>query len=194
MKLTKTQKLELYSQLLGLIIEGKSGEEISDEMGLSQLEVEGLRRELVEKHAESLQRKPIEHVYAEYVIEQTQNIHDLTKIIVEWDKDSKSLSGVVGAIRARSDIADKIVQHGQKMGVLKQKVVDGSSIDLGDLTTEELVKRIAEQHKKTALLVEKNQDRDFIDIPIGSEIHYGPSLKDKDKKVKKKKRKRSAAN
>lgn len=211
MKIARKEQLERLSTFFSLLIEGVELEEISFKMGLSPSQIVELKNKLIDLKTEEVRNKPVEHVYVEYMLEQMKNMYDLTKLIKKYDGDHRSMSAVVGAIRVRSEISDKILQRGQDCGLIKktpQQSENKHAILIAGLNSLELADKIKEQWRSLANLVSKESNENIIDLPVPENLHYGETskfleekdededdedeiyIKPKKKKKKKKKKKR----
>lgn len=197
MKLTKKELMEVAATLFSLISDGYDDSEIMSEMGLTALELTQLKAKMFDLKSEELRTKPIEHTYVEYMLNQLHNVHDLTVMIGEY-KESKQANAIVGAVRARAEIYDKMLAKGQDCGLIK-KVAERKEIVagvlIGDLSNEQLRKMVVKELGGLKALAGKYGDTEFMALPAPIDLHHGPSLKDEmpTKKKKKKKGKRVKA-
>ncbi len=175
MRLTKEQLKEAIDRLYHYIAEGHDESDIMDEFGLTITEYEKLKRTMFDEKASELRASPTEHTYIKYILEQIQNVKDLTEIITEH-KTSKNVGACVSAIRARSDITDKIIARGQEFGIL-HKEADKKEIRGGfmvaELSSKDLKTVITKELTGLNNMIEKYGDNDIIDLePV--ETHRGP--------------------
>jgi len=111
---------EALAKALALLSSGVTDEMAAEQMGLSLAEFAKVKEELLAKEAERLRGQTTEEVYAGYVINQLACINDLLAVQKDFS-GSKQASAVVGAIRARSEILDKIVTRGQEFGFVEKE-------------------------------------------------------------------------
>lgn len=177
MKLTKDQLREAVLRIYGLLCTGVDEADVLDEMGITATEYEGLKAAMFEAKTQEVHSKPIEHVYIEYMIEQLRNISDLNDIIANYRK-TKQATALVGAIRARSEITDKLITRGQEFGLIK-KVANRNEIVAGlviaNLTNQELKKEITGGLNLLNEMIGKYGDRNIIDVTPGK-VHRGRGL------------------
>jgi hypothetical protein len=107
--------------------EGLTDEEVSKKLGLKFSDYESLKAKFIENEATIIREKSTEHTYVEFVLEQKRCINDLEELISSYDKE-KNMSAHVGAVRAKSDIVDKIVKMGQDFGLIERKADSGRMI------------------------------------------------------------------
>lgn len=83
-------------------------------------------------------------VYAKYVMEQRGCVGEL-QVMINSFKTSKQHNALVGAVRAKSDILDKIVNKGQDMGLIDKRarrIEFIGQLDVRDLTEVEIARSI----------------------------------------------------
>jgi hypothetical protein len=202
-----TKRLEKIGLFYELASEGRNLSEISEIMGLDNDELLSLKKEVVEEKSSEIKNKPIEHIYFEYYLNQLDNVVELSKLIKGFDGNSRNYGGVVSAIRARSEILDKILKNGQELGVIKKTITQKSEYSIvTELSSSELRKAIIKQSRKFAKITTSTTDDNIVNLQIGN-LHYGeakalPEVVDAEiitepeyikpkKKKKKKKRKKS---
>jgi hypothetical protein len=179
MKLTKEQMKEAVMRIYGMLCVGDEEADILDEMGISAEQYENLKDKLFESKAQEFKTKPIEYTYIQYIIDQTHNLSILDEFIKSnKDGKGKSAQSIVGAIRARSEILDKIIARGQEFGIIK-KVANRSEVVAGvliaELSNTQLKKEITTSLDSLNLLLKKYGDKDIIDVSPGS-IRSGREL------------------
>ena len=103
-------------------------------MGLSADEFDELKVSMFDAKADEMRSRPDEHVYVEYLLNQSRNIRDLTDMIKEF-KTSKQYGSMVGAVRARAEIYDKLIAKGQEFGLIT-KTPERKEIVAGVLVAE----------------------------------------------------------
>jgi len=198
-----------FAKLKALITEGYSDEEIaSEQLGISFEEFEDLKQKYLDHEVDIALKKPSEHTYVEYVLEQQRCISDLDNLIksfglvedeIDDDLDesyshrkqpkARNIAGYVGAVRAKSDIIDKIVKTGQEFGLIEQK--DKAKANPGDvifnMSKVEIIQYLTSEMKCFSETMMRYGDRDIttLDVgPIHQPIPKVPMLKDKQKKRK----------
>lgn len=168
--LSKEALRAALAKLRSFMSEGLEHDEIALALGVSLTEYHELLKRFYEEESDVVRNKTTEEVYVDYVIQQNRNIRDLTNILSEFD-DAKQPAAAVGAIRARSDILDKIIAKGQEFGFIEKKperkLVAGVLIT--NLSTPELRKKIAGELGTLERLMEQ-----YGDAPSIGEIDPGP--------------------
>lgn len=174
---SKAELAETMATIWDLLLDGNTDKDIIDLTGLEAEAYKVLRTRLLEEKAAELQSKPAEHVYVEYVIWQSQGIVDLTKMIGDFKK-SKQYNAMVGAVRVRAELYDKLIARGQEFGVFKKtperKEVVGGFI-LADLTSDKLRTMVTGALSDLDKLMRRYGDRDIIEMD-GGPVHHGPRL------------------
>jgi hypothetical protein len=177
-KLTRSELIEAAATIHGEMVGGSSETDIMDILGLDAEQFREARKFMLEMRADEIRGKPREHVYIEYTIKQEQNIKDLNTLISQLD-DTKQHNAVVGAIRLRSDILDKIIERGQEFGLLRREpqrkeIVAG--VMVAEMATPELRKAIVGEIGKLNDLVKRFGDGGIMAMEPGP-LHYGePAL------------------
>jgi hypothetical protein len=172
MKLTKEQMKEAVMRIYGMLCDGDDEADILDEMGISAEQYENMKDKLFETKAQEFRTKPIEYTYVQYIIDQTHNLSVLDDFIKSnKNEKGRSAQSIVGAIRARSEIMDKIIARGQEFGIIK-KVANRSEVVAGvliaELSNTQLKKEITTSLDSLNLLLKKYGDRDIIDVSPGA--------------------------
>jgi hypothetical protein len=177
MKLTKDQLKEAVLTVYGLLCSGEDESDILDEMGLTATQYEELKKKMFDVKTDEVRSKPIEHVYVEYIIEQLRNISALNDIIANY-RQTKQATALVGAIRARSEITDKLITRGQEFGLIK-KVANRNELVAGvviaNLSNQELKKEITGALGGLNKLISQYGESSIIDVTPGK-IHHGRGL------------------
>lgn len=120
-KVDRERKLrKAIAQLTEFYSAGATDEEAQELLGVTDAKFIKLKKALYDQETERLSTTPTEHVYVQYVINQIGCIRDLNELYKACKSQKNSNAGV-GAIRARSEIFDKIIKTGQEFGVLEKK-------------------------------------------------------------------------
>lgn len=177
MKLTKEQTREAILRIYTMLTSGEDENDILDEMGVTVEEYEKLKSAMFEAKAEEVRSKPIEHVYVEYMIEQLKNVTTLSDVIDNY-RSTKQATAIVGAVKVRSEIIDKLITKGQEFGLIKKvpnrnEFVGG--VVIANLTNQELKKQITGALGGLNDMLTKYGDKNMIDVTPG-EIHRGKAL------------------
>lgn len=112
------------------LIEEVDDEEMADRLGLTWEEVDELRTKFYEHEASIVRGESTEHTYVRYLLDQRSCIADLDKVIGDYDKD-KNVSAIVSAVRAKSDIIDRMIKTGQDFGLIEKKAA-GTNLTAGE--------------------------------------------------------------
>jgi len=163
---TRKMVAEAVSTIYGRLASGKSDKEVQEEMGLSASEYNELKAAMFDQESENLRRRPVEHVYVDYMMKQAENVRDLSAMIAEF-KRSKQYSAMVGAVRARSEIYDKLIDRGQSFGLIhrqpeRKEVVNG--VIVTELSNKELRSMITSELAVLEKLMSKYGDQSIIDM------------------------------
>lgn len=177
MHLSKSDRAEAVATLLKDLADGDSEAEVAEIMGWDSATLAYVRKTMLESEAQRMRKMPREHVYVQYCMEQRRNVRDLDDLITHLDK-KQQYNAVIGAIRLRSDIADKIITKGQEFGVIrkeaerKEHILVGGII-VGDMTAPQLRTAIGTEMNELKVLMEKFGDQPINALSPGA-LHYGP--------------------
>ena len=166
LKWSKSELLEASLAVYELRVEGKTDKEIMEILRYDAETFEEVTTAMYESRAERMRVMPREHVYIDYVTEQRRNIKDLNDLVTNLDKKTQ-YNALVGAIRLRSDILDKIVEKGQEFGVIKkqaQRTEIVAGLLVHDMTQEDLRKGILGQTKLLKDVMERYGDGDIMSL------------------------------
>jgi len=178
MKLTKEQLQEVITTIYARMAEGKMDDEIMVETGLAAEDYRKLKAAMFDQKADEIRARPTEHTYIQYMIDQAQNVKALSDMIEEF-KTTKQYNAMVGAIRARSEIYDKLIDKGQEFGLIHRepdkKIVGGFVV--ADLSNKQLKTMITGELQVLDKLMRRYGDRNILDMVPGS-LHRGPAMKE----------------
>lgn len=171
LNIPKSEIRGYFAKLRVYLTEGKDHEEIAGLFGFKWADYEEFLGKFYEQEVEDLRGRTTEHVYVDYCLHQHQNIHDLTKLVDHYDK-TKQHAAVVSAVRARSEIYDKIIARGQELGFIDKKpetkLIAGMVV--AHLSTKELRSVITQELSGLEKLFEE-----FGDAPNILDVNPGPT-------------------
>lgn len=148
-----------------------------EELGVDEDTYIRIKAKMFDVKAEEIRTRPTEHVYVQYLLDQTLNIRDLTNMIGEF-KSTKQYNAMVGAIRTRADLQDRMIKMGQDFGLIRKapqqkQIVAG--IVIQELSNSELKRAALRELRTLNKLMEAEGDVDFLDVEA-NELHRGPAL------------------
>lgn len=164
------------AMLMAAYAEGSSDEEAQALLGVSPAKFIKIKKALYDQEAERLASTPTEHVYAQYVMNQIRCVKDLDELYKAC-KDQKNSNAGVGAIRARSDIFDKIIKTGQEFGILERKPEEKriiAGVMVAQLSNDQLRQAITSSIGQLNEMVATFGDLDITKIAPG-QLHYETS-------------------
>jgi len=178
MKLTKEQLKEAVTTIYEGLSQGQTDKDIIEEMGISADQYEKLKSAMFEAKTEELKARPHEHIYVDYMLAQSGNIRDLTDMISQMHS-TKNYAAMVGAVRARSDIIDRLIEKGQQFGIIHKKpdrkeIVAG--VMVAELSDKQLKKMILGELGMLNNLRKQFGEKNLADIDRNVELHSGPAL------------------
>lgn len=192
LNLTESELNQAGQDLFQLLISGKGDEEAQDELGVDTATYNKIKRHMLDAKAVEIHNRPTEHVYVQYILDQSQNLRELTKMIAD-SKSAKNYNALVGAVRLRADIHDRILTKGQEVGLIerepeRKEIIAG--VIVADLSNRQLQGVLRNELDEINTMMGKYGNKAFLDVDAG-ETHHGPALKKRkqgsDKKRGKKK-------
>jgi len=182
--LTAEEEREATARLMSLLMGGSTDDDARMIMGLTVAQYEQLKAKLFEDEAEKIRQKPSEHVYIEYMVNQLSCVKDLGKMVDAFRK-TKQYNAMVGAVKARSEIYDKLIKKGQELGLIakepeRQEIIGGQTVI--NLTNVELKKTIVAEIQGINRLMKAYGEGSILDLEPG-ELHRSmPKVKAQDMK------------
>jgi len=170
--MTKEELRGAVARLLAHLGEGMSDAEARDAMGLEQDQFDRLKRKLYELEGDRLRNRPVEEVFIDYAIEQRaclKALDDLGDVFAPGQ-----LAARVGAIRAKSDIVDKIVKFGQDIGLIDKRPEEKrilAGVMVSDMSNKQLRSMITSELSNLNSLIGKYGEQSIMDMDPGS-LHY----------------------
>lgn len=157
----------LYELKLHLMSGDKTDEEVQQLLGVSVGRYNELKRELYRQEQAELAGKTPEDVYLEYKWAQTARIKELDMAMSNIPENQPN--ALVGAIKAKSDIIDKILKTGQDLGIIAKEperkiVIQGHVI--AQMDNNALRKLIAQETNQLSEAIAKYGDTDMDGNPI----------------------------
>lgn len=178
MDLSKRELEKSAVTLYDRLIEGDSEADIVDNYGWDDETFKAIKAIMFETRSNALRGMPREHVYVQYCIDQGQNLRDLTDLIRSLDSQ-KQYNALVGAIRLRSDIQDKIIARGQEFGIIKKEPERKEYVGgllIADLSTDDVRKALADKLNSLGTVMSQFGDGDISSLSAGT-LHHGPKAK-----------------
>ena len=163
----------MVAQLLSKLATGMTDELAQAELGVSPGKYERLKKAVYDLEADRLRDTPTEHTYINYCLAQMGCIQDLTDLLKDAKKQKNS-NASVGAIRARSDIYDKLIKTGQEFGILEKKPEEKrivAGIVVAQLSNDQLKSAITSAIGSLNEMVSRFGDLDMTQVEPGT-LHY----------------------
>lgn len=157
---------------------GKTDSELCEQLQVSVATYNNLKNELLRQETARLYAQTTEEVFLEYSWKQGQCIIELDHMLERLSKN-KQYNALVGAVRAKSDIIDKIVKMGQDMGVLekapeRKMILHGVAVT--NLDNNGLRKVIATELSGLAMIMNKFGDLDIMGRPLAPKGEALPAM------------------
>jgi hypothetical protein len=144
------------------ISRGQTRDEIISELGITSNTYDILHTKYFTQVDKEQEGKSSLRIFSEYVTSQDELIRTLWKFTDSSSKDSeyRNAQAFVAAVRAQSDIRDRIIKMGQELGVIvrtpeKILVIDGA--DARDMDTNELRHQAIAKIRKVEKMLEESK-------------------------------------
>jgi hypothetical protein len=146
-------------------------------LGVDAEEYEEIVDLMFTHQVDTLKRRKPEELFVEYCIDQRRNIKDLNELVDELNEKTQ-YNAIVGAIRLRSEIQDKMIAKGQEFGLIRktpeQRLVLNGYV-VADMTETDLKKAITKDLSALGDMMDKFGDQDMASLPA-KPMYYGPKL------------------
>jgi len=125
----KTVTVARKLEILSLHLDGKSVEEIAIDLGFTEGYVEMLLTRTLDQLAEYYSKPSTPQTFVRYASFQMRIISQLQHVYNKFlgSEDPKGKSAIVGALKAQSDVYDKIIEKGLSFGIIQR--TDKKSIE-----------------------------------------------------------------
>ena len=177
-KLTRKQKVELAATIYADLVDGRTDEEIIDDLGITVQDYAVAKQFLLASKGDEEERITPKERFARYLIEQERNIVDLTDLVNNLDKQ-KQYSACVGAIRMRGEIADRIIATGQTLGIIakepEKRVLIGG-IAVAEMKDVDLRKGVLEAIGGLGKMIEKYGSTANMRELSPGKLHHGEAI------------------
>ena len=149
------------NKLRALQASGLTTDEIVDRSGWTEDKLSKVREELFAREEMDLVGRRTEDVFIDYVMRTRANIRQLDDILEDL-RMTKQGSAMVGAVKAKQDLMDRILNRGQEFGLIEKKP-DRSQVGIVVANMDDLALR-------EMLVNEMNQLRSMMDSMGGKKF------------------------
>lgn len=162
------------------MMDGQSDVEIMDDLDLDSQTFMLCKKFLLQMKANEIDASTSGEVFGRYLIAQEQNIGDLNDLIRNLNHKSQ-YNALVGAIRLRADITDRIVTTGQTLGMIDkepEKKVIIAGINVHEMKDRDLKRGVVKAVAGLQKLISRYGDTQKLgDMEIEGSLHYGEKAK-----------------
>ncbi len=116
-KKSKARMRRRLAELRVKIAEGKTDEEIVEETGVDFAVLDELKNELYSQDRAAVESADPVSIFIRYCLQQEGIIAELNKVIEKF-MDTNQGSAIVGAIKEKSQIYDRVIKMGQDLGLI----------------------------------------------------------------------------
>jgi hypothetical protein len=182
---TKTDQRKIKAEIRARLANGMTDEEIIEEVGVAPNIYVGYKKQVLQDELNEAICESAGDTWARYSLLMSGCIQDLNTVIrqgheVYHDKgDTRSMNAVVGAIKAKAQILEGIIDRGQNLGVIHKEpdrsiTVGGISVAHGD--SDRMVALIEERKKLLAELMGSYEATPYAQTSLTVEDIYGPPV------------------
>lgn len=160
---------------MGYLAQGMTEDEVIKEMQLRSIkDYNDIKKRMYDIETHRHADRTNNQLFIDYMINQKACLEDLDAAIRTY-RDTNQANAMVGAIRAKSDIVDKIVKRGEELGVLRKenngvKIIAG--LDITGLTNLDIKLRIKAELQQLDQLTRGP----IIDVMPEDDIIVAPAL------------------
>jgi len=149
-KKSEHEKRILVATFIAFLAQGLKEIEIMEQMNLRDLKaLTEVKRWMYEYEAKETTDKSNIELFIDYCVAQRGCVSVLEEIIRTYKTNNQS-NAIVGAVRAKSDIIDKIIKRGEELGVLRKdkssRIIAG--IDIRGMTNIDIAIRVRTELKQ----------------------------------------------
>ena len=162
------------TELWAVLVDGEDPGDVAALFDLDAQAFAALLAEALETEGGRLADRSLEQVYAEYVLAQLGCERKLSDMITNLPGKTTYLQARVAAMRAVSEINDKVLTQGIKLGVVAGDGGVLPSDTVAALSNDELTRTIVTELGQLQKLKEEYQLVDVAELKPGS-LHRGPT-------------------
>lgn len=174
----RSEKIELAAQIHELMIEGNTDGDIIDELGITAQDFAIGKKFLLTNIGDAEELKTSKERFAEYLIQAQRNTAELDDLVTNLNSKTQ-YNVILGAIRLRAELQDRIIATGQTLGVIdkepERKVLVGG-IAVGELPDKELRKGVVNAIAGLSAMFEKYGDAKSLKELTPGTLHYGDAV------------------
>lgn len=177
-KLTRRQKVELAASIYSGFVEGQSDADIIDELGITAQHYAVAKKFLLVSKGDEEENLSPKERFARYAIEQERNVNDLNDLIGNLNSKTQ-YSVIVGAIRMRAEIADRVISTGQTLGIIskepERKVLLGG-ISISEMKDTDLRRGVLDAIGGLGKMIEKYGSGSNVRALSPGPLHHGETI------------------
>ena len=177
-KLSRKQKIELAAAIYAGLVDGQTEEEIIDDLGITVQHYGIAKKFLLLSKGDEEERLTPKERFARYLIDQERNVVDLNDLVSNLNSKTQ-YSVIVGAIRMRAEIADRVIATGQTLGVIskepERKVLLGG-ISITEMKDTDLRKGVLDAIGGLGKMIEKYGTGANVRALAPGPLHHGEAI------------------
>ena len=168
-EITISERKEIRARMKRFIASGATDSQIQEATGWSQQRITWARRHVIEDETTAIMAATPLTTFAEFKITCENNINQLDQAI-EVALSANNPSAVIAAIRAKQDIAESLIKHGQALGLIDRAEAEPTFLmgigNLRDMKPSE-VRALLSQHSGRLNNLMDRLGKSIIDVGSG---------------------------
>lgn len=176
--LKRSEKIELAAAIREAMVEGSSDGDIIEELGITAQDFAVAKKFLLESIGNEQELMTSRERFAEYLLRQDRNIAELDDLVTNLNSKTQ-YNVILGAIRLRADIGDRVIATGQTLGVIdrepEKKIMLGG-IAVSELPDKGLRKGVIAAIAGFGKLIEKYGEGMSLKQLQPGTLHYGEAV------------------
>jgi hypothetical protein len=167
-------KDKLARRAWALLADGKPEDEVRAELEMTPVEYRIMRARMFELEGERIRAQTPEAIFLEYSLVQLSCMAEADRAIQSLKGAEKGGTAYVAAIKAKSDLYDKIMKFGQDLGLIHKKIEEKrilKGVVVAQLSNEDLHTAIVEQALRLQKVVDTFGAQTILELAPG-DIHY----------------------
>lgn len=179
-KLSRKQKIALAASIYAGMVEGQTEEEIIEDLGITVQHYGIAKKFLLMSKGEEEERLLPKERFARYLIDQERNVTDLNDLVNNLNSKTQ-YSVIVGAIRMRAEIADRVIATGQTLGIIskepERKLLLGG-ISITEMKDTDLRRGVIDAVSGLGKMIEKYGSGSNVRALSPGPLHHGDALEE----------------
>ncbi len=159
---------ELLARVRSYVAAGESDHNICVELDVKPSELTTLKKRVFEQEATDVNSRTTVDTFVEYKLKMDRICDDLDGIH-EGAAGARQYTAAMGALKAKAQIIDKVIDRGQELGLInraakKHEVLGGVAV--AHLDDTQLLDKMKEIHRKTTSFITEYGEHSIGNLPV----------------------------